>query len=161
MTGSFVIGYFLSNLLQSKAEWWRLGVPLLLPGEMKMSQIQCKVHFNTFLLCIPHYWCKYWLKTILVVHTAWLVGIGGDFWFLLVFLTIFGDLWWFLLRITSAKWVKEAYNLRNPIKLSHTFSRASAILVRQREIFLVSLCHPRGQLWAKAPRSLQPFSGRK
>ena len=41
--------------------------------------------------------------------------------------------------------------------VSHTFSRASAILVRQMEIFYVSLLHPRGQLWAKNSRKSRPF----
>ena len=30
---------------------------LLLPGEMNILQIQCKIYFNTFLLRKPHSWC--------------------------------------------------------------------------------------------------------
>ena len=66
--------------------------------------------------------------------------------------------------------VSTAYNLRKMSKggiqppqshlLSHTFSTTSVNLVPQLEIFLVSLCHPRGQLWAKGLQTLRPFSGR-
>ena len=45
--------------------------------------------------------------------------------------------------------------------VSHTFSRASAILVRQMEIFHVSLVHPRGQLWAELWQVCRPFDGWK
>ena len=41
----------------------------------------------------------------------------------------------------------------------HTFSRASAILVRQMEIFHMSLVHLRGQLWAKLWQVCRPFDG--
>ena len=44
--------------------------PLLLPGEMNIFQIQCKIDFNTFLLRKTHRRCKKWLKTMLVVHVG-------------------------------------------------------------------------------------------
>ena len=46
-------------------------------------------------------------------------------------------------------------------KLSHTFNTASASLMAPTDLFGVSLCHTRGQLWAKYLRSLRRFSGRK
>ena len=67
----------------------------------------------------------------------------------------------------SVKGQKSIFQRRKPSKwwpkivmaedVSHTFSRASAILVRQMEIFYVSLLHPRGQLWAKNSRKSRPF----
>ena len=53
---------------------------LLLPGEMNILQIQCKIDFNTFLLRKPHSWCIKWLRTMLVVDIGWFLGIPGDHW---------------------------------------------------------------------------------
>ena len=50
---------------------------LLLPGEMNILQIQCKIYFNTFLLRKPHSRCLKWLRTMSEVHVGWLLGIPG------------------------------------------------------------------------------------
>ena len=56
------------------------GLPLLLPGEMNILQIQCKIDLNTFLLRKPHIRCIKCLRTMLVVHVGWLLGIPGHHW---------------------------------------------------------------------------------
>ena len=71
---------------------------LLLPGEMNISQIQCKIEVNTFLLCKSQNWCtseyeSYWCYMLV----GWWVGR----WFVCVF-----DYFGCFLRISSA------YNLR-------------------------------------------------
>ena len=53
---------------------------LLLPGEMNISQLQCKIDFNTFLFCNLHSWCKKWLRTKLVIGCWVFTVITGDCW---------------------------------------------------------------------------------
>ena len=74
--------------------------------------------------------CKYWTRISIKGHTS-------------IFQRRKPSKWW--PKIVMAE------------DVSHTFSRASAILVRQMEIFYVSLLHPRGQLWAKNSRKSRPF----
>ena len=67
----------------------------------------------------------------------------------------------------SVKGQKSIFQRRKPSKLwpnmvmakdvFHTFSRASAILVRQMEKIYVSLLDPRGQLWAENSRTSRPL----
>ena len=64
---------------------------LLLPGEMNIFQIQCRIEFNTFLLRKPHSRCIKWLGTMLMAHVVWLVGIPGHYFWLLV---LTGNIWW-------------------------------------------------------------------
>ena len=66
-------------------------ISLLLPGEMNILQIQCKIEFNTFLLRKTHSRCIKWLRTMLVVHVGWLLGISGHHWW---FLVLTGNIWW-------------------------------------------------------------------
>ena len=67
---------------------------LLLPGEMNILQIQCKIDFNTFLLCKPHSRGTKWLRTLLLVHVGWLLGIPGHH---LWFLVLTGNTWWLMM----------------------------------------------------------------
>ena len=71
--------------------YWTKYVTLLLPGEMNILQIQCKIDFNTFLLHKPHSRCIKWLGTMLMAHVGWLLGIPGHHWWLLV---LTGNIWW-------------------------------------------------------------------
>ena len=65
--------------------------PLLLPGEMNILQIQCKIDFNTFLLRKTYRRGMKWLRTMLLVHVDWLLGIPGHRrWFLV----LTGNNWW-------------------------------------------------------------------
>ena len=66
---------------------------LLLPGEMNILQIQCKIDFNTFLLPKPHSRCKKWLINMLVVHVGCLLGVPGHQWW---YLALIGTIWWLL-----------------------------------------------------------------
>ena len=74
---------------------------------------------------------------------------------------IFGDFWWFLLRITSVKCVKELYNLRNPMYCLTLLMPHLSILMPQQICLFVSFLHHRGQLWTNLWQLLRPFSGRK
>ena len=75
---------------------------------------------------------------------------------------------WIDLKLTSHNWswngdscMTVSPHVKQSHLLSHTFSWALSILVRKTEIYGVSLCHPRGQLWRKSWQSFPPFSGRK
>ena len=82
---------------------------------------------------------------------------------LVIFLCIliFGDFWWFLLRITSVKCVKEVYNLRNPIHCLTLLMPQLSILMPQQIFLFVSFLHHRGQLWPNLWQLWRPFSCRK
>ena len=81
---------------------------------------------------------------------------------LVIFLCIliFGDFWWFLLRITSVKCVKEVYNLRNPIHCLTLLMPQLSILMPQQIFLFVSFLHHRGQLWPDLWQLWRPFSCR-
>ena len=201
-----------------KKKWgsWRLYEDpgaLLLPGEMNILQIRCKIDFNTFLLRKTYRRGMKWLRTMLLVHVGWLLGIpchrrwflvltGTNWWlwmtFGVLFITLslnnaifcvifcylllalkFFWLFWYETSLNeylhwtriSVKGLKSIFQRRKPsnwwpnivmaMDASHTFSRASAILVRQMEIFHMILLHPRGQLWAKLWQLCRLFDGFK
>ena len=80
-----------NSRLKPKFAVWCSGAPLLLPGEMNILQIECKIYFNTFLLRKSHGRGIKWLKTMSEVHVGWLLGIPCYHrWFL----ELTGNIWW-------------------------------------------------------------------